>query len=366
MEKKLYKLTINDSLERVMPPLQDDEIERLTKKLLEEGCRDALVVWDGVIVDGHNRYRICHEHGIPFSYVERSFESEEAAKLWIIDTQLGRRNLTDFERCEMALQYEEKLKAEARERKKRKAAESVVPNLAQQNRGRTRDELARMAGVSHGTLDKVKTIVQDADEATKEQLRTGEVSINRVYTSLTGKKPAQKPVKPSDGSATITSDIGASKDVSNFQIKNTTIPGESPVQDSLLPTATVDQTFNPEGPPDKSPKKDRYEIVPGFDMERALGALADVKYQRPPDSVYEAEPIEVFGGMPSNDQAMRGNAEMIQARWEIEKCNKHYLQMIQDVLRKMSRASRNEENMQELRTMVMACCEQAAASLTTG
>ena len=70
--------------------------------------------------------------------------------------------------------------------------------------------------------------------------------------------------------------------------------------------------------------------------------------------------------MPSNDQAMRGNAEMIQARREIEKCNERYLQMVRDVLRKMSRASRNEENMQELRTMVMKCCEQAAASLTTG
>ena len=106
--------------------------------------------------------------------------------------------------------------------------------------------------------------------------------------------------------------------------------------------------------------------MPGFDSTQALGSLADIKYECPPDSIYETKPVEVFGGMPSNDQAMRGNAEMIQARWEIEKCNKHYLQMIQDVLRKMSRASRNEENMQELRTMVMACCEQAAASLTTG
>ena len=234
MEKKLYKLTINDSLERVMPPLQDDEIERLTKKLLEEGCRDALVVWDGVIVDGHNRYRICHEHGIPFSYVERNFESEEAANLWIIDTQLGRRNLTDFKRCEMALQYEEKLKAEARERKKRKAAESVVPNLAQQNRGRTRDELARMAGVSHGTLDKVKTIVQDADEATKEQLRTGEVSINRVYTSLKSKKPAPKTVKPSDESDDTT------------PTKNTL---EAPVDEAAAPLQPTPADANPSPTP---------------------------------------------------------------------------------------------------------------------
>ena len=366
MEKKLYKLTINDSLERVMPPLQEVELELLTQSLLREGCRDPLVVWNGVVVDGHNRYRICHEYGIPFSYIEQDFEDESAAKLWIIQNQLARRNVPDFVRCEMVLPFEAALKAEAKKRQgQRNDLKNIMGNLPECYGQTTRDTLASMAGVSGRTLDRAKRIIRDADEATKEQLRTGEVSINKGYTSLTGKKPAQKPVKPSDGSESTTS------------TKNTL---EAPADEAAAPLQPTPADANPSPTPpqpsqssltpakQQEPRRPRnpYEIMPGFDSTQALGSLADIKYECPPDSIYETEPVEVFGGMPSNDQAMRGNAEMIQARREIEKCNERYLQMVRDVLRKMSRASRNEENMQELRTMVMACCEQAAASLTTG
>ena len=70
-------------------------------------------------MDGHNRYRICHEYSIPFAVEEKSFESRESAKIWLIRNQLGRRNLPDFQKCELVLPLEELLQAEAEAAKRK-------------------------------------------------------------------------------------------------------------------------------------------------------------------------------------------------------------------------------------------------------
>ena len=65
-------MNIIEELANVMPSLDEPELALLTKSLLSEGWRDPLVVWEGVIVDGHTRYRICRENDIPFIFVEKS------------------------------------------------------------------------------------------------------------------------------------------------------------------------------------------------------------------------------------------------------------------------------------------------------
>jgi len=77
------------------PPLTPEEYATLEESLLAEGCRDALVVWreTGVLLDGHNRKRICEQYGISYRTVEVSLVDRDAAVAWIITNQLGRRNL---------------------------------------------------------------------------------------------------------------------------------------------------------------------------------------------------------------------------------------------------------------------------------
>ena len=106
MEKKVYELAINETLEHVMPPLQEMKLNLLTKSILSDGCREPLLVWNGMVVDGHNRYRICREHHIPFYIIEIDFANQGEAIAWIIKNQIGRRNLTPFQRCEMVLRHE--------------------------------------------------------------------------------------------------------------------------------------------------------------------------------------------------------------------------------------------------------------------
>ena len=194
MDKKLYDLTVDPELERVAPPLAENELSILKADILEHGCKSPLIVWDGVIVDGHNRYRICKEAGIPFGIEQMEFVDKTEAKLWIIKNQLGRRNLKDFQRCEMVLPLEEELKAEAHTAQVAGLAQNAVsPILAK--RYDTRSTLAEMAGVSHGTLDKVKLIIVEADEETLEKLRRGEMKIHTAYKQL---KKKENPTEPKE------------------------------------------------------------------------------------------------------------------------------------------------------------------------
>jgi hypothetical protein len=101
-------IVINEELKAYIDPLTADEREALERSMLAEGCRDALVLWGEVLVDGHNRYEICSRHGLPFRTVQNpAFQSLEDVQLWMIDQHLGRRSVSDFQRGVLALRKRE-------------------------------------------------------------------------------------------------------------------------------------------------------------------------------------------------------------------------------------------------------------------
>ena len=94
------KIVVLDELRELLPPLNAERKAELEELILEEGCRDKLVVWadgDGsyVLVDGHHRFDICMRHGIKFDIEEKKFLDIEEAKAWIERTQIVRRNLSE-------------------------------------------------------------------------------------------------------------------------------------------------------------------------------------------------------------------------------------------------------------------------------
>ena len=188
-EKKLYDLTVDPEFRDLIPPLNEEELKLLEESLVADGCESPLVVWNGVIVDGHNRYAICRKHEIPFAIQEKNFSSRDDAMLWMLRNQLGRRNLNNYQRVELVLKFEPLVKNAAEQRMMAGKAANPVPTLAQgQTKGRTRDHLSEAAGVSHGTFAKAKKLVQSADEETKRELRAGKVTVNRAYTELLEKE----------------------------------------------------------------------------------------------------------------------------------------------------------------------------------
>ena len=152
-------IQIDKEFEALIPRLTDEEFSQLEKNVIEDGCRDALVLWEDILVDGHNRYRICQKHGIPFNTVQKEFANRDKAREWIILNQFGRRNLTAFQRAELALKLELWVKAEAKARQGSRNDLNIVQKSAPSLK--TRDKLASIAGISHDTLKKAKVIKEE-------------------------------------------------------------------------------------------------------------------------------------------------------------------------------------------------------------
>ena len=193
-EKKVYDMTVDPEFRDLIPPLNEEELKLLEASIVADGCESPLIVWNGVIVDGHNRYAICRKHEIPFAIQEKDFSSRDDAMLWMLRNQLGRRNLNSYQRVELVLKFEPLVKNAAEQRMMAGKAANPVPTLAQgQTKGKTRDHLSEAAGVSHGTFAKAKKLVQSADEETKRELRAGKVTVNRAYTELLEKEHEGEP-----------------------------------------------------------------------------------------------------------------------------------------------------------------------------
>ena len=104
-------IKILPELKALIPPLTIAEYDLLESSLLTEGCREAIILWENkdefVIVDGHNRYKICQEYSIDFKFQLKEFENLESAKEWMFVNQLGKRNLTELQKSYLrGLQYE--------------------------------------------------------------------------------------------------------------------------------------------------------------------------------------------------------------------------------------------------------------------
>ena len=136
--------------------------------------RDPLVVWRGTLIDGHNRYDIAQKHGLEFQVVEKDFEDETAAKIWMVTNQFGRRNLNNYQRSVLALSMEELFKEKAKGnmsaggekytkqgcQNSDKVVEEILPIDSKK-------ELAKLANVSHDTIMRVKKIEATATPETR-------------------------------------------------------------------------------------------------------------------------------------------------------------------------------------------------------
>ena len=88
------EFTIDPEFSSLIPSLSEDEFSGLEQNLLNSGCLHSLIVWDGLLLDGHNRLKICQKHNLTYEIKVITLSDRESAKDWIRENQLGRRNLT--------------------------------------------------------------------------------------------------------------------------------------------------------------------------------------------------------------------------------------------------------------------------------
>ena len=186
-------ITVNEELKAYIDPLTPEEYDALERSILNEGCRDALVLWDNVLVDGHNRYAICQKHGLPFQTVQSTlFNTMEDVHLWMIDQHLGRRSVSDFQRGVLALRKRQivadrlaHLQATPNQEAAAPAtadgppwddapagAPAVAPKLA------SREDMAKTARLSNSQMVMIEKIQKQAAPEVVAAVRSGAISIN--------------------------------------------------------------------------------------------------------------------------------------------------------------------------------------------
>ena len=180
-------IVVNEELKAYIDPLTAEEYEALERSILAEGCRDALVLWGNVLVDGHNRYGICRKHGLPFQTVQNTrFQSMEDVHLWMIDQHLGRRSISDFQRGVLALRKREivakrrvePLAAQSPDAPAAEAAneaQAPVPTPAPLD---TREAVAKAARVSSNQIVMIEKIQKQAAPEVVAAVKSGVISIN--------------------------------------------------------------------------------------------------------------------------------------------------------------------------------------------
>ena len=93
----MQEIIIDDEFRLLLPPLDKVTYAWLEENILTHGCREPLVLWNGILIDGYNRYEISTKHDIPFNTVAMEFDSRDNVLIWIVSTQVARRNLTPFQ-----------------------------------------------------------------------------------------------------------------------------------------------------------------------------------------------------------------------------------------------------------------------------
>ena len=188
-------IVVNEELKAYIDPLTPEEHDALERSILAEGCRDALVLWGDVLVDGHNRYGICQKHGLPFQTVQNTrFQSMEDVHLWMIDQHLGRRSVSDFQRGVLALRKREIVA----ERRARAAAAFVAGNAEAQTQPEessataapaaasvappedlsSREAIARAARLSSNQVVMIEKIQNQAVPELVAAVKQGAISLN--------------------------------------------------------------------------------------------------------------------------------------------------------------------------------------------
>ena len=208
----MKELKIDPELRDLLPPLADDEYKQLEKNIVDNGFdrNFPIMEWHGFIVDGHNRYSICRKHNIDYTIGTLAYETKEEVMRWMLDIQLGRRNLTPIQRILVAEKYRPVYEKQAKENLSKAVSESnknranpTLPNLVnmEQKPIDTTQELANIAGVGKETYRMGAKILNSDDEELKQRVMSGETKISTGYKELQNKnKPkvndvAEKPVE---------------------------------------------------------------------------------------------------------------------------------------------------------------------------
>ena len=203
MIKTNEPVTIDPEFQSLLPPLSAEEYEKLSCLCQKHGIQDKLKIWNGVLIDGHNRYQIANEYGLNYEIEDMTGElpTRSAVVNWIIENQGARRNLTKSQLVKAWEQWEAERAKEAKERQiatqnnnRGRAVSSNLNELIEPAEPiRTAAEVAEKIGVSENTYRDMKLITNEGTPEQVERMNQGGKGngVNRIANEI---REAQKPL----------------------------------------------------------------------------------------------------------------------------------------------------------------------------
>lgn len=193
-------LNIDPEFQSLLPPLAAEDRAKLEANIIADGCTDPITLWQGLIVDGHNRYEICTRLKLGFQTIHITtdqYPDRDAVMLWMLSRQEGRRNLADIDRIDIARKKEfiiarrakENLAAAGGDKKSDDAKSPLAVSPKAITPVNTRLESAKSANVGEKRYDAGKAILAAVDSGeikpeAVERIRSGEASIHGVFNEL--------------------------------------------------------------------------------------------------------------------------------------------------------------------------------------
>jgi len=182
----MRKLIIDEQFKELLPVLDEETFANLEENIILYGVRDPIVVWNGIVIDGHNRYEICMKHNLPFHTVEMEFPSREEVLIWIVWNQILRRNLTTIQLGYFrGLHYRADKTIVSKLRGRNQYSEVRPQNGVNPQNNTTARRLAEEHNVSRNTIlrnarmsEAIDAIGEVSPEA-KSKILSGEVRVNK-------------------------------------------------------------------------------------------------------------------------------------------------------------------------------------------
>ena len=196
----LNALKIDPEFQGKIPPLTFEELNQLESNILRDGrIINPIIVWEGLIVDGHNRFTIAKKHPeIPFTVHEKTFANRYEAIIWICKNQLGRRNLTpEQKKYLIGKQYEAEKCANGGDRKS-STAKSVGQNGPLIDKHLTRKRIATENAVNDSFVKRAEQFSKGVDAAeeavpgTRQKVLSGEVKPTAADIASVARAPPEE------------------------------------------------------------------------------------------------------------------------------------------------------------------------------
>jgi hypothetical protein len=158
----------------LFPELPSDELTQLARDIKERGLLEPIILYEGKILDGRNRFRACQIAGVKPRIEEFNAKAtKRSTEEFVLSRNLRRRHLTMGQKAAIALEWSEQIELSADPEKNK-------------GRGRpkgTLSEAAKKIGINERRVFEVRQI-RDANPSLYQDVKAGKRSLNGALAEI--------------------------------------------------------------------------------------------------------------------------------------------------------------------------------------